>query len=1108
MRLGYSLTLLLSVIYTGIKLTSADADIDAHVINRRLEAAILAHNWPTTASSPLCEAFAYIDSAPTSSSASSKSLYQSWKRRYFETLTGASTSVEGEGGGGGGGHPSASDYKNGIQKAIRAASANFDEENLDLKLMKYAMATRAHAPLCEMHRSLAQSAFDSLALLRTEKALIPDAFVVMEESDGETGVFSYATDTDTNEKGEIQFIRGGRVHDAVWANPLPDEEPLYDYNGDEEVAILYGLFDTPSFATLYNALVEQSIPFIVRYMGAIQLKSATGVQTRTVTEATALQGYGVRLDIRNVEYKSFDDKAETETQTHDDAANSNVHDKYQSFTAEQMKEQFSNGIDPAIFQHPPTELNQFFNDYLPHLQLNEHDNGMPKGHIHIPPKSELKNLSVQATTVISQSKDPLWTMQQLSQNLPSFASALANVTVPSSLNSRLVNAHEMIGLGAGAGMEDGHIAFHVNGRRILVERPSFNLFELINVIREENELLRNLDSLGLSEELKQIVAEFVSMGEGDFDALANDDDKAVGGMGMMDVAEPKLRVDVGSGYRGAVVYLNDIEKDEEYREWPKQIQRALYGLQFGGPLTIRKNALTVLLVLDPFDVDEGYLGTLGMILQMMQSGSPVRVGIVFAKNVDIDVCKNYLKTGEDVDDKCISTSTDTKDKDSILASKVTVETIMKVYQHIVGTFGNSIGFPYLYLILEGGLGSDITVQDFVHLHSQALLRMGVPVNDAMSHIVEAIKKEHLPDSKVETYSKAVRFAVTKNVRPGMAVVNGIPFSAENPQEGQKALMQEMQSIVGMMMNGKITDSSPRSIYAMLLKGGNVRKSMHPLLSEESPEYKLLPPGGLDDGCIFELNKIINGPELPKIVVEAIADVVSQDGLQRILALLSSLSVVSDKMNNLDANEQTSIAFCIMPSDVESSQSLLASIFRQANRFDVHDLIGIVESAWNFGKSGGAIKRVEDFDNVDHIRAVLDEVLAEDMCMQQGGVCTFEPIPEEYESSAIILVNGRVFNPTDMVEPEDVEILIDLERGSAKTITERFDLFLHGPRLFSAVAQTAAYLGYQFSSEENERSDALASYGGLIKEGKSTNKDLLYFNWNDDERHVRDGPKVS
>lgn len=73
---------------------------------------------------------------------------------------------------------------------------------------------------------------------------------------------------------------------------------------------------TSAFARLYNSLKEKKIKFVVRHMGHVAYEEesnnhhgSAGGESESSSRAipTALQGYGVRLDIRNVEYKAFDD---------------------------------------------------------------------------------------------------------------------------------------------------------------------------------------------------------------------------------------------------------------------------------------------------------------------------------------------------------------------------------------------------------------------------------------------------------------------------------------------------------------------------------------------------------------------------------------------------------------------------------------------------------------------------------------------------------------------------------------------------------------------------------------------------------------------------------
>lgn len=727
----------------------------------------------------------------------------------------------------------------------------------------------------------------------------------------------------------------------------------------------------------------------------------------------------------------------------------------------------------------------------------------------------MKQLAVKAATVISQSKDPLWTMQVLAQNLPLFAAVLGNVTVPSTIVDDLERSTVNVGRGMGMGMDEGAggMEFHVNGRKILVERPSFNVFELINAIREEQELLRNVGGLGLGGDMGRVVGRFLALGKDAFRDLEkqssgkddddddddeeeeyDDDDYPDDGDDdddEMRLKEPKLRIDVGSGYKGAVVYLNDIEKDAEYRQWPTKIEHALYAMQFGQPLVIRRNLMTVLLVLDPFDEERGRSDILGLLMQMMQNGTPMRVGIVFASNKDIEACRDHLHLDAGNDDDCVQSNiVSLRDEKSILESKVTAERIMKIFQHVVKAYGKAIGFPYLFLLSES-VQKGMTVQDIVGVHTQVLMRIGAPVDDPMNDIVTAIQVEVPVDSKADRYAKAVKFAVMKNIRPGMAFVNGIPLPSKSPQDCQTILMEEMQRLVGMMLTEKITDSSPRSVYAMLLKGGNVRSAMHPLLADDSPVYRVLASNG-DEGNIVVLQDSTTR-ERPRIMITIVADFLSVDGLATLSSSLTSISTYI--LKSIETKGQSSIALRIIPSDAESSSSILGALVRGASKFRITELIEVVESALKAGTSGNLALTMGDFDCDQSTRKLAVEIVAGDKCSIDTAACVFEPIGDEYNATAVIFVNGRVYVPDGTVHAEDIDLLTDLERGAAKTITKHFAKYAQGLDLFTAVSRAAEYLGSIFSSEtfnSHERSDIFARF--KVKHVDN----LLRFSWNAEE----------
>ena len=81
---------------------------------------------------------------------------------------------------------------------------------------------------------------------------------------------------------------------------LSDEVILGDGAADHLV-VLYANLGSLVSATVYQRLLQSGVVrFVVRHWGKQQL----------LQQSTLLQGYGVRLDIRNVEYKVFDDRSD------------------------------------------------------------------------------------------------------------------------------------------------------------------------------------------------------------------------------------------------------------------------------------------------------------------------------------------------------------------------------------------------------------------------------------------------------------------------------------------------------------------------------------------------------------------------------------------------------------------------------------------------------------------------------------------------------------------------------------------------------------------------------------------------------------------------------
>ena len=1102
--------------------SNANADINGNagsIINRQLSASISSSTWPTTPTSPLCEAYSFLDSSPSTHD-NDKLYCSTWKIRYLSSLTESPIVV--------------STYEDGIQLALNAARESFPLEDssssstrsqipdaeslynasLDSNLIAFSLATRANSPQCEMYRKLSHQAISFLSRGDNNDS---NAFVVVQ---GKKKVHISVEDLNSSFFEKKDSSTKEDVINDAWANTFPKEDIFYN-DGDDEtksVLILYGKFHTKEFAEFFKYLKDQKHPFVVRYMSDnnIEYDDMNGQKNGNNDKMkTTLQGYGVRVDIRNLEYKSFDEKDTKEEYTQDKNDNSiqgNVVAQ-DTLNMDVVKEKWLHGIDPQLLQSHSSsqELQAFLKQYMSHLQFTNIENyHLPV----IPPRSELKDISLAATTVISQSEDPIWTLTQLSQNLPSHAYALANVTIPSELR---FTADKMSNIPmVRRNQEDGISQFYVNGRRMSVTRPSFNLFELLNVLREENLFLKNIhatlkDYLHSKEAMDEALS-LLSMGKDDIAALADSiddedgkDQNKLNASGEVE-ATKTLRIDVGRGGKGAILYLNDIEKDVEYKNWPNDVDRALMNMQFGQPPMIRRNLITVLIVLDPFDsYTQDYLQLMGMLFQMMQGMYPIRVGTLFANQKDIDDCRQSLSSKSGGDDDELQYCLDKRydgDKEEILKQEVSTQSMYSLLKFVQKTHGGMIALNYLYAFIQSSATENttkMTIKSLFKIHNQSLRMMRMPSTESESELIEELKRSESDESK-STYEKAVRFASAKNIKSGMAFMNGIPFFVNEPSKAQSIVQDEINEILRMIMMGEITNSR-KSVYAKLLKGPNVHKQMHPLLNEPRPSYHLF-SSYFDNRTLVIPNSKSNDKSQPKVLCEAFVDFTNDSGMKLTESFLSSIKRKLESSNN---SNQVHIAFRVLPIDTESAESILGKVFGNAHQFDIDDLLHITKSvrkAFLNGKDISSQNILLEFE--DKLKGLLGQIFKEE------SECSF--LPWEKDLSGSVLVNGRLFK-VDEISFEDIEILFDLEYKIAKAVTNRLAPLIENEMdTFVAISRLTSFFGkvnLDVDSGEVKRTDALAPYRHLIQKSSSSldSKNWFYHTWKGDGDSTVYEPKV-
>jgi len=270
---------------------------------------------------------------------------------------------------------------------------------------------------------------------------------------------------------------------------IPGEVPFnsphqYNSSGDitpppSPLVILRGVIGSLAFREAFEFLLASRLKFVAR--GGLFVPSIP--PPPTVKRVKSVVGYGARLDIKNVEYKSWEE---------DPAATSR-----------------ESSLENSASKQNNDKDNDNDND-------NDKDNNfsLPTSPS-LPTLSNLKHIYLQAASYINSSPDPLSTLQTLSQNLPSYASPLSALPLTPSIqtSARFNERSPFLSNWFGG----GNTMVYVNGRQIDVGKSTFNMFELMDVIRQEEELIGEVKklNLGQNQETKVLRA---AINPSDFDA--------------------------------------------------------------------------------------------------------------------------------------------------------------------------------------------------------------------------------------------------------------------------------------------------------------------------------------------------------------------------------------------------------------------------------------------------------------------------------------------------------------------------------------------------------------------------------------------------------------
>lgn len=776
-------------------------------------------------------------------------------------------------------------HEEATQLAVKVAQ----DSGLDNPLLKLALTLRAQSPTCELHRSLAK------------EYNIEKSFVVIDDE-----VYVDPSELPTSTSGE-----------ASSDSPLllPNETT----QGSGTLAILYTNLGSQEYKDWYKVLTGASSGYtvVVRHLGA-------GMST--TDNYTALQGYGVRLDIRNVEYKVFDEK----TGEQDEITDSMVSlDNLQS-----MSPQFLAGVNLTALGVDDKKLQATL--WKAHQAQQQHAQL-------IPPSWQRRQLGLQAATVIAKAgdqQDELMLLQEVSQNLPSVASTLVHITVPDDIQQATENMeqvlHSLIRQSGGG--------LFINGKALVVERGSFNVFEMMQRLAQEQEWLEKLQELPVDAAGLDKLQQAWMKGDEFFESSSTDEEDPEGPGGSS--SSPHVRINVQEGERNAVLYMNDIEEDDIYSQWPTRLDQALMGMQYGMPPTVRRNLFTMLVVENPLD-PESYSATLGrtMAAQLLQGQFPIRMALLIVDDDDLKECKRWVREtrpaeGEPCPSKMDSwlDKTQTPSLAQLQKTKATPRDLHQLYSYVGMQYEGRREILQAYEQYMGSTllgtpphnGEFISEFDLLSLHSDLLVGLQISQqNIPPVDLAKNLQKMDTDDLAVDYY-QGLRFAVDKALTSGMAFLNGRPLPPGDDEDASekvgKIFMEEQQAIFKMIAQREITDTTPRNLYRKLLseKNKNVYPKIHPLFTntaEEAYSSWTLPT---TDTRQVKIVKAMIGKDPAEqdaiVLVDAVLALDTDIGKQLAAEFINAIEEVPSTVNDKDL----ALAYRVSPSSDGSSNFVVAN----------------------------------------------------------------------------------------------------------------------------------------------------------------------------------------
>ena len=418
----------------------------------------------------------------------------------------------------------------------------------------------------------------------------------------------------------------------------------------------------------------------------------------------------------------------------------------------------------------------------------------------------ISSAGVQSTAAAAMDK-----FADIAQNFPRLASLVSSTKVSSSVRrdvERLVESGVLHALPANS--------LFINGKRTDVGGNTFNIYDVLEEVQEELLSQGKLSGLRLDRSTKKGLVQVANNVGGS----ASGEASAFGG--------PINRIDVSRGGKYVVHFLNNLEKDPQYKAWPSSLKQLLY--PSWSLHTIAKNLYTLISVVDVMSVEGA---TILMQVQMFLQQYPIRFGVALS-------CTSSS-----------GTSTAAVEAYGTISSSgefATSEDFCRLYAHVRASYESAFSNAFLFAVTEAVYEAYNMAQATGELDASGRITKAQLV-DVYTNIIATLSEAWTTSSytaeaqevlKAQSYSDYLRNTSLYLDARGLPVnsysLNGIVVNDINLQSTLMQLISREQYIMTQYYQKKVITDRSKSIYADIMNHTAAFARYHPMLDDKNIQY--------------------------------------------------------------------------------------------------------------------------------------------------------------------------------------------------------------------------------------------------------------------------------